>query len=405
MESVNTTKLTTAVTPARLNLVVSFFIAAAIYLTFAWLLKMQPGAAGIEQPDLVFNIDVYQYVHKLGNLGYQELNSKHLLRMHTWVPLTRVLFPLFDGSPHEQAVKAAVMFNIITLSLAFTAVSWFALRTLQNLSKVWLLNVVHLLSTSSLIMSAPDHFSQSYLLMITAILSFICIDKLIVLLVVAVILGIFIAGTTTSNAAFAGLLGYFIVARHFQFKAVFNRLFIVAFLLAPVVGGYLFYLYTREADPNQFLFLKFFNFRLFNELPSALVYCLASWVYPIVAPLPELSRSGHITLEPIALADFFDWYLIPSAVVLTGIGYGIISHWRKEHMLIQILVAWIGFNAIFHNVWGDEYILFTGHYSFALIILIMQLFKQLKTGYCLAFSVPVIIWQGLFAYTTFNLIP
>ena len=37
----------------------------------------------------------------------------------------------------------------------------------------------------------------------------------------------------------------------------------------------------------------------------------------------------------------------------------------------MILLSWIAFNVVFHNFWGDEFFLFSPHWSWALLALLL----------------------------------
>lgn len=389
-----------------LNLIFSSFLGFGVYLAIALSLGVTSEGKGANQPDFLFNADVTSYVDRVENENLKEVNTKHLLRVYTSIPAVRILKEAFNGSSEERTIWAALVFNVTCLTLTFALLSWFALRETGSLVKVWIFNVIQLFSTSNVVMSAPDHFSQSNLLMVGALLLFLYAHKSALNFVLLCVIGVVIVGTTTSNVAFACLVLYFFLYSQFNFNKWLHRTVTNAFWLAPLIGGGLFYLAVQHYEElSELLFVKFFNFRVFEELGLFLYYSLASLVYPVVAPSPALSGAGNITLEPWGLGSLAGIYLVPFAILLVGMFWQAFQMLRSEQesLLGQLLILWLVFNVIFHNIWGDEYILFSGHYSFVLLFLLVYLLKELSVRRALLLSIPVLMGQASFVYSTIQL--
>jgi hypothetical protein len=59
-------------------------------------------------------------------------------------------------------------------------------------------------------------------------------------------------------------------------------------------------------------------------------------------------------------------------------------------------MAWIGFNLVFHNLWGDEFFLYSPHWVWALLTLVMLGIGRLR----LRFAVPLVAFIVIGQITT-----
>jgi hypothetical protein len=198
------------------------------------------------------------------------------------------------------------------------------------------------------------------------------------------LLVILIVGTTTSNLVFCFLLTVYYLYKHSLLSRLFSKETLIYWLIALCVfwGTVFSYVYSRWErlfDLDNFT-LRWLNFKLIEQPFDALYYSIASFYYPIVAPLPNdgsahLLRNNvqHLCMEPWGISQLSVSYLI-AVISLTYIYFKVSKHMLTSHRLRPlwcVCVGWILFNCIFHNLWGDEFFLYTSHWSFALLIILM----------------------------------
>ncbi len=59
----------------------------------------------------------------------------------------------------------------------------------------------------------------------------------------------------------------------------------------------------------------------------------------------------------------------------------------------MLLLGWILFNAVFHNLWGDELMVYAPHWSWALMALVVLGVRHLSRRFVIATAVLVITCQ------------
>ena len=375
--------------------VVSFVVSIFFYSLLTTQLQIKPNHIGTTAGNFFFSADVPVYIEKTNNRGWHELSSKHALRMIVWIPMVRSLEVFYnDQPPYERTALAVILFNKICLSLSFTLLSVFTYGYLRCIPKWLIFNGLQLFSVAGLIMIAPDHFSQSYLLLsLSFVLLFLNIPFR-VLLPTQLLLGLLIAGTTTTNSIFSALIIVYLLQRR---KWLPNTLvtsgYVLGFAGFFLISGYLFFTYTPSND-QELMFNRFFNFQLYRDPFAALEYFLASFTYPIAAPLPRLNVVPIVTYEPIGLLShsLIDWiiFTLTLLLVVTGIKRSFLT-WGKQ--LTTTALIWLMFNVLFHNIWGDEYMLYIPHFSFLLLLFSLSQIKHLSVRSCALLILPIIGYQ------------
>lgn len=126
----------------------------------------------------------------------------------------------------------------------------------------------------------------------------------------------------------------------------------------------------------------YFNFRLVRNPIQGALYSLWGTVAPVIPPKPAFGSFGltkGLTYEPVSFCQFslFQW---PGILAWwTVIAHGIFSRWeRHERYLAISCFAWLIWNLVFHNLWGDEFFLFSPHWVWCLWLLFGMGFCKLK---------------------------
>ena len=129
--------------------------------------------------------------------------------------------------------------------------------------------------------------------------------------------------------------------------------------------------------------LGYFNFRLVRDPIKGMLYSLWGTVAPVIPPIPTFRLFGltrGLTYEPVSFRQFslFQW---PGILAWwTVIAHGICSRWeRHERFLTISCFAWLIWNLVFHNLWGDEFFLFSPHWVWCLWLLFGMGFRKLKS--------------------------
>jgi hypothetical protein len=125
--------------------------------------------------------------------------------------------------------------------------------------------------------------------------------------------------------------------------------------------------------------MRYLNWRLFRDPAGAVEYSLAGLVFPAIGPVPHVTTAPQgqdlpmVSYEPITFSAYTPattvaltaWLLLLSACAAAAV------HQPARRSLALPLFAWLAFNLLFHNVWADEFFLFSTHWSWALMALVL----------------------------------
>jgi hypothetical protein len=153
---------------------------------------------------------------------------------------------------------------------------------------------------------------------------------------------------------------------------------IVAIVLAAAIGAFLFGEQILEFLQRR-LGLMYLHGRLFRDPLSALLYALRGLFDPVIAPVPQVVNAdmpgeAMLTLEPFDWRWPYDRYQsVPVAAWGALLTFSVVTIARDPTVWHSggALLAWLAINAVGHNLWGDEHFLFSPHWSWCLIALIL----------------------------------
>ena len=66
---------------------------------------------------------------------------------------------------------------------------------------------------------------------------------------------------------------------------------------------------------------------------------------------------------------------------------------ENTRLYVWLPLGWILFSAVFHNIWGDELLLFSPHWSWALMALVLLGARDLSLKFTAAVFVPIVVSQ------------
>ena len=66
---------------------------------------------------------------------------------------------------------------------------------------------------------------------------------------------------------------------------------------------------------------------------------------------------------------------------------------ERTRVYVWLPLGWVLFSAVFHNIWGDELLLFSPHWSWALMALVILGARELSMKFVAAVFVPIVVSQ------------
>lgn len=141
--------------------------------------------------------------------------------------------------------------------------------------------------------------------------------------------------------------------------------------------------------------LAYLNNRLIHDPASAAQYGLWGLIAPAIAPEPYARQSG-LSFEPVRWSRF-PWVQYPGVVAwLSVLSLGA---WQIQHKAfrpyVAMLVVWILFNLVFHNMWGDEFFMYSAHWAWALWVLFCIGLRSLRPKMRILVCIIVLLAQGV----------
>ncbi|HMD97605.1 MAG TPA: hypothetical protein VKM93_09790 [Terriglobia bacterium] len=389
------------------------FVAVVWFLLLSGWIGATPGNVMMRRPNVLFGSDTSLWLGRM--IGNERSPERiiHPLEVPLWRPPCRALFHLLTiFLPSDYAMVWAG--RLLVAIIAGAGVGFMAFAALHNglkLTQCILLFIMYLLFTTNSTVSIPEHFGISNgLLSIAFVVPFIVASARIRTTVLAALV-VLCGGTTITNVLFP--IGSLV---HFYFKSMRLK---VGLLLAaiPAALGAAYFLYKRSSSIHWF-FSQYSNLRLLRHPLSAGVYAIYALVCPAVGPTPRILRFpgwDMVSYEPDREAlrlsyyfgvprDYFHLNFAPGLTWLPAIGAAawlallLISVYQglkgeRTRSYVWLLLGWILFNIVFHNIWGDEFMLYAPHWSWALMGLVILGARDFSRRFIATMFVPIVISQ------------
>jgi hypothetical protein len=389
--------------PSTIAIVIGLAAVIWFMLLSGWL-KSVPGSVVAKRQNVLFNSDSSIWLDRIvGNAKSPEA-AVHPLEIVFWRPPVRALQHLLElFMPADYAgIFAARLVVAVMHGLGVGFLAYLALRIGVKLPQCILLFIIYLLFTSNATAALPEHFGISNgLLSITFVVPIFLANDVMrtgFLLAMVVLCG----GTTITNALYpvAALWQYF-------FKSARARLIV---LLATVPLGLLagVFLYLKSYTIHHFV-NDYSTFRLLHDPLRAGVYAIYTFLSPAVGPTPRVMREpgwDMVSYEPahdvLRLSYYLGFQAIGAIAWLVLLIRCTIRGIRQEgtRLYVWLPLGWILFSAVFHNIWGDELLLFSPHWSWALMALVILGARDLSLKFVTAVFVPLVASQ---IYTLFTI--
>jgi hypothetical protein len=178
------------------------------------------------------------------------------------------------------------------------------------------------------------------------------------------------AGTTITN----GLLSAVCLAYDRSRSAL--RTVLIGFMALAVLAGVTLVLVRISVSVSRFAEL-FMNGRLADQKATAAIYMASSMLTPAIGPAPGIDivhGARIVSYEPFDLGRYSWLQAFGAAVWLFLFLVSCVRAIDDERTRVyaSVLLSWVTFNALLHNVWGDEFFLYSPHWAWALMAIVVM---------------------------------
>jgi hypothetical protein len=397
-------------------------VAVIWFLLLSGWLGAAPGTVMMQRQNVLFNSDTNGWVERMSGDVRPKQFVIHPREVTLWRPPSRAIFYLLTAflPPEYAAVFAVKLLVAIVAGSGVGFLAFLALRSGITIAQCVLLFTVYLLFTSNSTACLPEHFGISNGLLSIAFVAPLLTESTQIRTILLGILAVPIGGTTITNLLFP--LGSFV---GYRFKLMRVKL---AVLAAGILGALGVTLFCYKHSSTIFRIIKYYsNWRLLRDPLKAGAYAIFALVSPAVGPVPLIARipgwdmvSYEPPHEPVRLSYYLGipaasssfWDRAPLSHFLNGSHYFWLpaigaTAWLallvmcafkglKDHETrapAQLLLGWLLFNVIFHNIWGDEFFLYAPHWSWALMGLSVLGARHLSRTLTAAMAVPIVASQ------------
>jgi hypothetical protein len=385
------------VTTTERHTLAAFAMAFVAYVAISRYLLVAPETVVTLRNNVLFGTDSgsrLRYLTDPDTWAFSRLEFlSHPAIFLVWRPICQAFKAVFSWfmSDAAAAVLAAQIVTCGFAALGAAALHRLAAITGSTAAAAWFLPGLLVLATTRAVVVIPDHWAITEGLMLTTFLLLARPGRPETRRTVAIVLlaGL-IAVTTTANAVFAvlvlvGLAGAYGVRLP-------KRLVVVAAGAAGAIGAVLL---AKRIVSGPYV-AGFFNFRLLDAPLDALRYAVFALIGPIIGPTPYQGiERQHVTLnyEPLSFGQYpaLQWVAVTAWVCLLAMAARQALRDPDTRRLAEILLAWVGYNLLFHNLWGDEFFLYSAHWSWALVALVVLGARRLSPRWL----IPLVIAVGL----------
>src|SRR5208337_1821927 len=380
-------------------------LAAVIWfmLLSGWM-KSMPGSVVTKRQNVLFNSDSSIWLERMIGDARSPEQMIHPLEIVLWRPPCRGLQHLLQAfmPPEAAGIMAARLLVALVHGIGVGFLALFALRNGVKTPQCVLLFIIYLLFTSNCTAALPEHFGISNGLLSVAFVVPTLLASAGTTTAFLAVMVILCGGTTITNALYplAAIWQY-------SFKSMRARLTVLAVAVPVGLGAFLF-LYTKSYTMHHFV-SAYATFRLLHDPLRACVYAIYAVICPAVGPTPRVMREpgwDMVSYEPahdvVRLSYYFGLQAIGAIAWLVLLVKCLAKGLQEERTRVYVWLplGWVVFNAVFHNIWGDELLLFSPHWSWALMALVILGARDLSIKFIAIVFVPIVVSQ---IYTLFTI--
>ncbi len=392
--------------PSRARIIAAVIGLAAVvwFMLLSGWMDSVPGSVVAKRQNVLFNSDSSIWLERIVGNSKSPEALVHPLEIALWRPPVRALQHLLEVfMPTDYAgIFAARLVVALVHAAGVGFLALLALRLGVKLPQCILLFIIYLLFTSNVTASLPEHFGISNgLLSITFVVPTLLTSMGTTTAFLAAMV-VLCGGTTITNALYplAALWQY-------SFKTMRARVAILAAAIPLGLGAFLF-LYMKSYTMHHFV-SAYATFRLFHDPLRACVYAIYTVLSPAIGPTPRVMREpgwDMVSYEPahdvLRISYYLGFQVVGAIAWLVLLVRCTLKGLQQEstRFYIWLPLGWILFSAVFHNIWGDELLLFSPHWSWALMALVILGARDLSMKFMAAVFVPLVASQ---IYTLFTI--
>jgi len=367
------------------------------FMALSGWMKSVPGSVMVKRQNVLFNSDSSIWLDRMiGNARSPE-QMIHPLEIVFWRPPCRALgrmMRLFAPADEAAILGARLLVGLVYgAGVAFLA--FLALRLGVELPECVLLFIIYFLFTSNCTAALPEHFGISNGLLSVAFAAPILLNSVTVATIFLAAMGVVCGGTTITNALYpvAAIWQY-------SFRTMRSRMKVLAAAIPIGLAGFLFFFLTSYTI-NHFV-SGYLTMRWIRDPFRACIYAVYAVVCPAVGPTPLVMRVpgwDMVSYEPAHHVVLLSYYLGLQAVGAVAWAVLLVRSTtkalqaEKTRAYVWLPLGWIVFSILFHNVWGDEMALYSPHWSWALMALVILGARQLPLKFVATLFVPIVVSQ------------
>ena len=360
-----------------------------LFALSSWL-GVTTGSPVVTRNNVLFQVDVASHYRELTgepdpfSPGKRRVSLPHPFLPQIWGNLGGVIAAICERVVDADTAHllAARMLVAGTAAAGLAALAWLA--SIEGVPGLWLLSVILVawLSSAMTIVALPDHFGLSYgLLLVTFVGGWSSVTRRRHAWW-AVVAGILAVATTSTNIVMVATVGGWMAwnpakairAERRRHPAILAAVAVGALAVAGVLVA-VAPAAARRVASGETIVTKYFHANVIHAPGGALVSLPLTWTYPTVAAAPHVLAGGagaELTLEPWRFGDYTPLGDMGALLIVALTVAAIVRLERAGttgHPAF-LLTAWVGFNWLFHSLWGDERFLYTPHCAWVLPVML-----------------------------------
>jgi hypothetical protein len=385
---------TQRVIPAAVGLVAVIWL----ILLSGWL-QVTPGSVVSHRHNVIFSSDTSLWIAYIFGHLRPDLPPIHPLQIAFWRGPAQAVAAIprlfLRSDPTAYAVPAEyIAARVLVALIAAIGVAWLAFLALRNgvrTAECLALFLMYLLFTCNTTVCLPEHFAISNGLLSVAFAVSLLVTSAWARRLILAALTLLLGGTTLTNAIFPLLAMVQSGIRSARIRAA-----IIVFGI-PAALGIAYALYRLSWNFRYFI-STYISLRIWHDPLSTGAYLFYFLVAPAIGPLPMVAARPlglMVTYEPLAMVRYAGLPAIGAVAWLVLLWRCTRQGYRTPatRSAVLLLLGWILFNAIFHNLWGDELMVYAPHWSWALMALVVLGASQLSRRYIMVTSALMIACQ------------
>jgi len=305
----------------------------------------------------------------------------------------------------QAAVYAGRAYNAVFGALGIACAVYSALRRGLRLAALVPLLFVTMLSTSMILVAVPEHFGVSYGMLALTFAVAAAELRFSTTLFLLGLLAVVASGLSLTNGLFPLATAALVIWRQPREQSPKRILWPTLIAVAIGIAGLGAFVASSETVMNNLRgkILPYLNMRLRDDPVKAGAFAFRGFIDPVIGPTPAIDGVGSwkrpmVTYEP-GYAPYRIWpYDLPQSAaaacwitLLLLSGLSLIR--SQDRLLALLLLGWIGFNLVFHNIWGDEFFLFSPHWSWALTTIVLLGMRHYPSRWIILLCLPIIVGQ------------